>query len=277
MAKIVFTHSFRQKGVKIMYDIQKASILKRVSAFLLDFILMTIALTGFALLLSTVFGYDNYVRDLNQKREEYETVYIGEELIKEGVTFDIEKDKYDALDEDTRKILDDAYALFQKDRAVIFNYNMLFNLTLTIASLSIVISYLVVEFMFPMIFGNGQTVGKKIFGIGVVHENAVKITGVAAFTRAILGKCVIETMIPIMVAITIFSGNSGIVGLIVLGLILFLEIFVFFKEKKGLLIHDVIAHTVTVDLSTQLIFETPEELAEYTAKKAAQKVAESNY
>ena len=260
-----------------MYDIQKASILKRVSAFLLDFILMTIALTGFALLLSTVFGYDNYVRDLNQKREEYETVYIGEELIKEGVTFDIEKAKYDALDEDTRKILDDAYAHFQKDRAVIFNYNMLFNLTLTIASLSIVISYLVVEFMFPMIFGNGQTVGKKIFGIGVVHQNAVKITGVAAFTRAILGKCVIETMIPVIVAITMLFGGGGIVGLIVLGLILFLEVFVFFKEKNFTLIHDVIAHTITVDLSSQMVFDTPEDLAQYIANKRAKQVSESEY
>lgn len=260
-----------------MYDIQKASLLKRFSAFLLDFILMTIAVTGLALLFSTIFGYDNYAGKLDDKRQYYQDTYLGSELVQDGVTFEISEEKFEKLDEDTKKLLLDTYAEFQKDTEVIFCFNMLFNLTLTIASLSIVISFLLVEFVMPMIFGNGQTVGKKIFGIGVVHTNAVKVTGIAVFTRAILGKCVIETMIPVMLAITMLFGTGGMTGIIVLGLLLFLELLFFFRGGKQTLIHDVLAVTTTVDLSLQMIFETPEDLAAYKAKLHEESVRSAEY
>ena len=134
-----------------MYSIQKASLLKRISAFLLDFILLTIALTGFALLLSTVLGYDNYAGALTEAHY--------------GVDFDIKKEDYDALSEEDRAYIDDAYEVYMTDEDVIFNYNMLFNLMLIIASMSIVLSFLLLEFVIPLILKNGQTVGKKIFGI----------------------------------------------------------------------------------------------------------------
>lgn len=260
-----------------MYDIQKASLLKRFSAFLLDFILMTIAVTGLALLFSTIFGYDNYTSKLNEERWYYQDTYIGEDLVKEGVTFGITEEKFKDLDEQTKNLLLDAYAKFQKDTDVIFYFNMLFNLTLTIASLSLVISFLLIEFVMPMIFGNGQTIGKKIFGIGVVHTNAVKVTGVAVFTRAILGKCVIETMIPVMLFITMLFGSGGEIGIIVLGLLLFLELLFFFRGGKQTLLHDVLAVTTTVDLSLQMTFETPEDLAAYKAKLHEEAVRNSEY
>ena len=252
-----------------MYDIQKASLLKRISAFLLDFILMTIAVTGFALLLSTVLGYDNYAGALTEKREYYEATY--------EVDFDIKKEDYDALSEEDRKVIDDAYAIYMKDTDVIFNYNMLFNLMLIIASMSLVLSFLLLEFVVPLLLKNGQTVGKKIFAIGVVHLNSVRITSVALFARSILGKCVLELMVPLIVIATMLFGSGGPVGLLVLGLILLLELFCFFKEGKFTLIHDVLSHTVAVDLATQMIFDTPDDMIAYKTRIHAEDAASQSY
>lgn len=252
-----------------MYTIQKASLLKRISAFLLDFILMTIAVTGFALLLSTVLGYDNYAGALTEKRDYYESSY--------GVDFDIKQEDYNALSEEDRAYLDDAYKVYMTDEDVLFNYNMLFNLMLIIASMSLVLSFLLLEFVIPLILKNGQTVGKKVFAIGVVHQNSVKITGIAVFARSMLGKCVIETMIPIIVAATMIFGGSGIVGLVVLGLILLLELFSFFKEGKFTMLHDVLAHTVAVDLSSQMIFETPDDMIAYKTRIHEEEAQRESY
>lgn len=55
-----------------MFDLQKASMLKRASAWLLDVILLSVLATGFALLLSAAFGYDNYNDNLQRYYTEYE-------------------------------------------------------------------------------------------------------------------------------------------------------------------------------------------------------------
>lgn len=252
-----------------MYNIQKAGLLKRFSAFLLDFILMAIAVTGLALLLSTVLNYDSYVSGLTEKREHYEATY--------DVNFDIKKEDYDALSEEDRKVIDDAYAIYMKDADVVFNYNMLFNLTLIIASFSLILSYLLLEFVIPLILKNGQTVGKKVFAIGVVHVNAVRVTSIAMFARTILGKCVLEMMVPLIIFATLIFGSGGIVGLLVLGLILFIEVFCFFREGKFTFIHDVIAHTVAVDLSTQMIFNNFDEMISYKKKIHADEANNADY
>ncbi|MBR2930468.1 MAG: RDD family protein [Clostridia bacterium] len=246
-----------------MYDIQRASMLKRISAFLLDFILMMIAVTGFAFLLSLVTGFDGHNAELAAKQSEYETLY--------GVDFDIDPADYEKLTEDEQKKINDAYEQFAKDKDVIKSYNMIFNLTLLITTLSIFLAFMLLEFVIPLIFKNGQTVGKKVFALGVVHTNAVRLTHVALFARTLLGKYTIETMVPVIIVIMMLFGSGGMTGLIVLGLILVLQLFVFFKDKLCTPIHDVLSHTVCVDLSTQMIFENADELIKY--KEALHKEA----
>ena len=241
-----------------MYDLQKASLLKRFSAFLLDFILMTIALTGFAFLISVVTGYGSHIDTITEKRAYYEEKY--------SVDFDIDPEDYYAMPENEQSEIDDAYEIFYNDKEVIYAYNMTFNLTLIMITLSTCLSFLLLEFAIPMILKNGQTVGKKIFGIGIVHVNGVKMRGVALFARTLLGKCTIEVLVPVMILFTMLFGQGGVVGIAVLGLILVLEIFVFFKDKLHTPIHDVLSHTVCVDLASQMIFETEDELIAYKAK-----------
>ena len=49
----------------MMYDLQKASIWKRASAFLFDVILLSVAAVGFAFIISAVTGYDGYTKELD--------------------------------------------------------------------------------------------------------------------------------------------------------------------------------------------------------------------
>lgn len=251
-----------------MYELQKASLLKRISAFLLDFILMTIAVTGFAFLISVITGYDQYSATVTEKRAYYEELY--------AVDFDIAEteEEFKKLPIEQQNEINTAFDAFANDEKVLYAYNMMFNLTLTISTIGTLLAYLLLEFFVPLFLKNGQTVGKKIFGIGVMHVNGIRLNNVALFSRTLLGKYTIETMIPVIVLTTMLFGGAGIVGLIVLGLILLLEIFVFFKEGMNTPIHDVLGHTVTVDLGSQMIFDTEEELVAYKNRRHAESISD---
>ena len=56
-------------------SIQKASLLKRISASLLDVILTAIISVGIAYALSLIIGYDKHLDNLESKYEYYETTY----------------------------------------------------------------------------------------------------------------------------------------------------------------------------------------------------------
>ena len=65
-----------------------------------------------------------------------------------------------------------------------------------ITTLSTLIAFLLLEFAVPLMLKNGQTLGKKIFGVAVVRVDGVKVSPVMVFARGILGKCTIGTLAP---------------------------------------------------------------------------------
>ena len=134
------------------------------------------------------------------------------------------------------------------------------------------VAFLLLEFLVPLLFGNGQTLGKKVFGIAVMREDGVKLSPVLLFARTILGKYTLETMIPVFILIMIYlnlmgmSGTLAIVGLLIAQLILIIV------TKAHTPIHDKLAHTVAVDMASQMIFDTPEDLLAYKKRIHAQQV-----
>ena len=252
-----------------MYDLQKADMWKRISAWLFDFILMVILVAGAAFLLSVILNYDSISDELQAIETRYEQ--------KHNVSFDISSDEHDALNEDEKKLLDDAFAEFAKDKEAVRLYSLLLNLTLIIVTFAILIGYLLLELLVPLLFGNGQTLGKKIFGIGVMREDGVKLTPLLLFVRTVLGKYTVETMIPVMIAIMIVFRTIGTVGLLVLITLLGVQVVLVCATRGRTPIHDKLAHTVTVDLSSQRIFDTPEELLEYKKKLHAQQTEQAKY
>jgi uncharacterized RDD family membrane protein YckC len=154
---------------------------------------------------------------------------------------------------------------------------MMINLTLTVVSVGILLSYLVLEFAVPMLLKNGQTVGKKIFGLGVMRVHGVKMNGVAMFIRTFLGKYTLETMIPVLVVIMLLFNMTGLMGtLLVLGIGL-TQIIMMIVTRTNSTIHDMLADCVVVDLSSQMIFDTEEELLDYKKRMSAENAARESY
>lgn len=253
----------------MIYDLQKASMLKRISAWLLDIILLAIVAAGFALLFSGLFGFDAHNETLNNAYARYEQEY--------GIQLDITHESYDALSQDQKDLYQKAYDSLSADREAVYAYNMLMQLSVLIVTLGIFFAYLLLEFAIPLWLKNGQTVGKKVFGIAVMRGDGVQINAVALFVRTVLGKYTIETMIPVLIAMMVFWGSIGILGPILLGLIGLLQLILLIASKTNSAIHDYLANTVTVDMSSQLIFRTTEELIAYQKRAAAEKAAKKPY
>ena len=273
-----------------MYKIHKAPMLKRVSAFLLDFILFTIAVTGFAFLFSLIMGTSKQFDTIAEREHYYETKYyeaygiteaeyeaLSEEQ-KAEYNYDfsvIGTKEFDEMTEAERAAIEAAYMLCQNDETYRYANDLLIYLLLTIVTLSLLLSFILLEIVIPQILGNGQTVGKKIFAVGVIHVNAVKLSGVGNFTRVILGKFTVETMIPLTMLILLL-GTYNLTGLIVIALFIILELFAFFKNKLYTPVHDVLAHTVCVDMSVQLIYESEAALIRHKEKLHAEVVQDSD-
>ena len=253
----------------MLLDLQKASIWKRVSAYLFDTILLGMVVVGIAFLLSSVLHYGAYSRTLDEAYETYETQY--------GVTFEITQDEFNAMTAEGQARYNEAYEALIADTEAMYAYNMVINLALVILTVSLLIAHLGLEFVVPLLFKNGQTLGKKIFGICVMRTDCVKLTTVQLFVRSILGKYTIETMIPVLILLMLYFGTVGLVGTLVLGLILLLQVIVIGVTKTNSAIHDLLAVTTVVDFHSQKIFETTEDLIEYKKVLAAERAARQSY
>ena len=242
---------------------------KRISAFLFDLILLSIVSVLFAWVLSQALGYDRYQRALQDRRAHFSEEY--------GMNLEMSLSEYDQLTEEENKQLEAAYDALSADPAAVKAYGMIVQLTILITSFSLLLGYLAMEFLIPMRQGNGMTLGKRIFGLGVMQTDGVKITNVLLFVRAILGKYAIETMIPAFIVMMLFWGSIGIVGLIVLGLILIVEAAVMITTPTNSLIHDLLANTVVVDYASQMIFDTREDMIHYKEKVHAEMAAKQEY
>lgn len=250
-------------------DLQKAGVFKRMSAWLCDFVAFIVVMLAICLLFSTIFGLDAYNQKLVDSYAAFEEKY--------GIDFDITQEEYDKLPDDTKKLYTQANKEMNSDYEIVKAYAMRQTLPLVIISLGLLVTSIILEFVIPLLFKNGQTFGKKLFGICVVRTNCVKITGPVLFIRAILGKCTMETMVPVFIIIMILSGKLGIVGFAVLFLILLLQIVMIIITRTNSAIHDLLADTVVVDLGSQRIFESNEALIEYKKQIHAKEVESSRY
>lgn len=253
----------------MIYDVQKASVWKRMSAFLFDVILLSIIAVGVAFLLSLVLNYDDHTVERMQMRADYEAQY--------GISFDISEEEYNVMTEAEKQNFDDAYRAFSTDPAVNQKDLLLINLSLIITAFGILAAYLVLEFFIPLKLGNGQTLGKKIFGIGVMRIDGVKLSTLQLFVRTILGKYTVETMIPVLLILIFMFNIMPLVSLVGMALLAVTQIIMLAINRYRTPIHDMIAATVTIDLASQLIFETPEELMEYKKKLHAEAAEKAEY
>ena len=368
-----------QEAKEMIFDIQKASLTKRLTAFILDVILFAVFATGFAWIIGLVCDYDTHLDCSVANQEAYTTYYQRfydvdfskqddklsdadkaiwdahtepfNALVQNDSSINIEIDKlleyrtkylnshsvdlfatqkeYDEFTAEQKEAWKSAYTACQEELRATYGENallmkpisyvlkfesqydtdltanksdikkpelraynkaftkctrgltkdvpygqrmmMVLSFTILIISLSILLSMALLEFGVPLIFKNGQTLGKKVFGIAVMHENGVKVNTITMFIRTFLGKYAVETMSPALLILLLFMGN-GAISIIVFALIILFEIVLFiWKKDTRPFIHDVFAKTVCVDLASQMIFENEEEMLAFRRATYAEK------
>ena len=252
-----------------MMDLQKAGVWKRFAAWLLDLILVTILAAGFGTVLSSAMKYDEKVARLEGMYAAYEQEY--------GVKFNITAEEYESLTPEQLEVYKQASDAVAADTQMSVIYNVIVHQSLIMVSVGILISVLVLEFVVPLVFGNGQTVGKKIFGIGLMRVDHVKVNTMQMFVRTLLGKYTIEIMFPFYVLFLSFLGVMGLAGTLVVAGLLLVEMILLVANKNHAQIHDLLAGTVAVDITCQKIFESAEAKTEYTKRIHADMVSKKGY
>lgn len=244
----------------MIYDIQNATIGKRLSAWLLDIILLVVLITGVAAVVSGVMGYDAHSAKLDAIYEKYEKEY--------GISFSLTAEQQAALTEEQLKPYYAAAEALEKDTEAIAAYEMMLNLSIATISVSVLVAYTILELILPLFLGNGQTLGKKVFGIGLMRRDGVKVTPFILFARTIIGKCTIGTMLPLVILLMMYFSVLGITGTLILLLLLLLQAILTLATRNKTSIHDLLACTVVVDISSQMIFESVEEKEAYLQRMA---------
>ena len=251
------------------YDIQRASMLKRIPAWVLDMILLLVVMTGFLVLWSRVFPVTPHVEEIDGIIAQYEQQYGGH--------WNIPAEEYekmtDAEKEAAEKIsLEISNAQNQDEAALALLETVAINI-FAMLSLSVLCAYVILEFVIPLLLKNGQTLGKKCFGVALMRKDGVKVTPFMMFARTVLGKCTVETMIPLLSAVMLFVGIGG--PLFFLGVaVLLAQLIVPLATRSKTGIHDIMACTVAVDLSSQMIFDSLEAMEAYHAEIYADKTSD---
>lgn len=253
-----------------MIDLQKASLWKRISAALFDCILLVIVAVGAAAGLSGLLGYEGYVSQVNEAYDHYSKEY--------GVDLRMSEEEFNQLTATEQENFKAANKAINADANAVRAYKMSQHLPLLMVTFGVLCGVLLIELLAPLMFGNGQTLGKKIFGIALMRIDGVKMTSLQLFVRSILGKFAVELMIPIFIFINLYwFGSISIVSIAVLLLLLLSQVICLARTRTGSLLHDVMAGTVAVDMASQMIFETKEAQLEYIKKLHAQEAAEAAY
>lgn len=244
-----------------MQDLQKPNMWKRIAAALLDIILVFMIAVAIAYPLSLAFGYRDKSVELTEIRNDVQEKY--------GVDLSLNEEEMSALSPEIQDEYKKAVVEFNSNPRAAFLNAMVINLTLVLVSVGTLMSQIILEFIVPLLLKNGQTVGKKLFSIGVMSEDGVKISTFALFTRAVFGKYTIETMVPLYILMMLLVGAVDIVGIIIFVGLFIMQLAMVISTDTRSAIHDRMTRTVVIDFSSQKIFDTKEQLLAYKSERHA--------
>lgn len=236
---------------------------------MIDALLLCLLAVAIAPILGGIVGYQESITTYQNYHQQYCDQY--------GIKNNITPTEYNQLSNDEKARYEEADKAFQADPEVNRAQMLIFNLFIVIVSFSILLAHLILEFLVPLFLKNGQTLGKKAFGLGVVRADCVKLSVFQLFVRSIIGKYTIEVMVPVMLLVMLVSGVIGIMAPIVIVLFWILQIVLIIVSRTNSLIHDALAVTVVVDMTTQAIYENAEALLEAKKQAAADQAEKAPY
>jgi uncharacterized membrane protein len=91
----------------MFFDLQKASMLKRIAAWIFDLIMLAIITVGLLALISAIFGMEYHNAHLQEIYTKYETQY--------GISFNLTAEELQALPEDKLAIYEEADKALSQD------------------------------------------------------------------------------------------------------------------------------------------------------------------
>lgn len=252
------------------YDFQRASMLKRVPAWMLDMILLVTVATGFLFVWSQVFNVTPHLDELRAIIDQYEEEYGG--------SLSVSTEEYEQMTDEEKAAADqislEINNALNQDEKALKALETLVTYIFAMLSLSIICAYVILEFLIPLWLKNGQTLGKKCFGVALMRKDGVKVTPFMMFARTVLGKCTIETLIPVMSFVLVLFNAVPLILLLGIAVLL-AQIIIPFVTRNKTAIHDLLACTVAVDLSSQMIFDSPEHMAAYHEQIRVNKASEA--
>ena len=250
MAMQIFKNANASKeGYKQTYGINNASVLKRAMAFLVDLILLIVLATGLLYVSGKVFDYDGNYAKLEEKYEYY-GIYTGTTTdgVKDACVIEYNEDG--SIKEDDPCYLN--WKAFNADEEAMYYRTKCDNLMLLMLSSSTFLAVIILEFILPLIFKNGRTLGSLLMHIGLIRSDGVKATPVQLFARAVIGRWGIETMIPLLsFAFAMVNPSGGLMGMIIIFVFLIIETICIGFTKNHTSIHDLIPGLVCVDNDSQ--------------------------
>ena len=232
------------------YDILKAGLLKRFSSFLLDFILLVLLSALFIWMLGVITNYNWYNTRLINAYERYET--------KHSVSFSITEGEYNSYTDEEKLAYDNAYRDLYGDENAVSDYRRVTVLTFFNTLMGVFLSFLILEFIIPLILKNGITIGKKIFGLKVMRRKGYRINWVTLFIRTFTGKYLIETALPLFLFLLCLFSPSAIIPLIAVAIFIS-DILLLFCTPLHLALHDLVSSTVVVDSSCRIYEKSEDE------------------
>jgi len=250
------------------YDFQRASMMKRAPAWMLDMILLVVLATGFIAGLAYLLNWDAQTAAMDSVYVRYEQEY--------GIDFAKTQEDFEKMSEEELAKYEAAAEAMSKDEEAQKIYEMYVNLSLVIMSGGVLLAFLILELLVPLLFKNGQTLGKKCFGIALMRKDGVRVTPFMVFARGILGKYTIETMIPLLMVMASLFGITGLETTILCLGFLLAQIIVPLATRNKTALHDLLACTYAVDMSSQMIFDSVEEMEAYEAEILARSNAEDS-
>lgn len=221
------------------YDFQKAGMGKRLCAWLLDGVFVIVLVAAIASLLASAMGFDEYSTQVNDAYGRYEAEY--------GVSFDASQEEYLTWTEEEQQAFDKAYQALIDDQEAMYAYNMMVSLSMAIAGISVFVAVMGVEFVVPVLFKEGRTLGKRLFGVCVIGAGGRKITTLQLLVRALLGKFAVGTMIPVFLVLMVFWGIMGLGGILIMLVLLLAQLVIPFASRRNAALHDLFAGTVVAD------------------------------
>lgn len=252
-----------------MFSIHIASISKRFGAGMFDLIVLIIIATGLVFVCNSVLGYDRlfaqYENDIERIEKEY------------GISLDITGSEYENLSEQQMRRYDEAYDALINETSITENYQKLIRTIVLSITIALFLAYTVTDVVLPIVFKEGRTLGKKLFGVCLISYNQVRVSNYQVVCRALLGKFAVETMVLAYSAVLLMFNRFGIVQLVLIAALFIAQVVFFFFGGNRKLLHDVLAQTVVADYATQKIFESYDSLLEAKKEQAALEAERAEY